>query len=352
MPFGASAAVIAGVAAVGSAYIGSEASGRASDAQTQAAERAGAMSTRAADFARRDLGAYREAGLPALQQLMYLTGISPNKAGSAESKYNGPLVDSAGGVPTPVASLYSSDPAYRKAWDEYAQMHQDRFGKGYTRDSDVGGIERAVRERLPAQQSQDVAATQDAAKNDPNFGSLVKPFDYSMVDFYKDPSYNFRLQQGEQALTRAQSARGTAQGTPGLKSLMRYNQDYASNEYGAAFSRAFGVDQSNKQNQFNFLAAIANQGQNAAAGTGSISMTGANTAANAMMAGGAASAQGIMGSASSTNNAVQGGLSNYMYQQRYDQMMQRMPVFGSGNTGTAANTPNYGGYSPSDLYAG
>lgn len=347
MPWGAA---LAAGGALGSAYIGSEASGSAADAQKMASDRATAMSTRAADFARRDLGAYREAGVPALQQLMYLTGLSTSKAGSVANKYNGSLVDSAGGIPVPVASLYSSDEGYRKAWDEYAGMHQQRFGKGYQADSNVGVIEQAVRSLLPMQQN--TAATDaTAAQNDPNFGSLVKPFDYSLVDFYKDPSYNFRLGEGNKALDRAQSARGIAQGSPGLKALMRYNQDYASTEYGAAFSRAFGVDQSNKQNQFNFLAAIANQGQNSAAGTGSIGMQGANSAANSMMAGGAATAQGIMGSASATNNAIQGGLSNYMYQQRYDQMMQRMPIFSppGGNTGTAANT---GGYSPAEIFAG
>lgn len=164
----------------------------------------------------------------------------------------------------------------------------------------------------------------------PGHGSLTKNF--SLQDFAADPGYGFRQQQGEQSLNRAMTARGLSSSTTGLKSLMSFNQDLASQEYGAAFGR----DQANKSNQFNMLSYLAGTGQNASAMTGQI---GANMTAGmsgSMLAGGAATAGGIMGSGSAINNSIQGGLGNYMYQKRFDDMMQRMPVFSS-----PANSPSY-----------
>lgn len=52
-----------------------------------------------------------------------------------------------------------------------------------------------------------------------------------------DPSYQFRLQQGQQALERSAAARGSGMGGGTLKALTRYAQGAASTEYAAAFDR-------------------------------------------------------------------------------------------------------------------
>jgi hypothetical protein len=177
----------------------------------------------------------------------------------------------------------------------------------------------------------------------------AKPFEFSMVDMYRDPGYEFRRSEGEKAIERAAIARGRNISGATLKELTRYNQDLASNEYGSAFGRAFGVHSENERTrigteagnrewQFNTLATLAGMGQNAAAMSGTAGVNTANattqallasgnTSANAIMAGGNATAQAEMTAGAGWNNAIQGGLSNYLYMQRFNELMNRMPVF-------------------------
>jgi hypothetical protein len=55
-----------------------------------------------------------------------------------------------------------------------------------------------------------------------------------------DPGMEFRRSQGEQAIGRSAAAQGGRLGGATLKALAGYNQDLASQEYGAAHSRAMG----------------------------------------------------------------------------------------------------------------
>jgi hypothetical protein len=181
----------------------------------------------------------------------------------------------------------------------------------------------------------------DRGRKSKRYGSLTDDFSFGLKDFAKDPGYEFRLGEGEKALTRAMSARGLGNSTPGLRALMRFNQDYASGEFDQAFGRAFTIDSANKAQKFNVLSYLAGTGQNAAAMTG---QAGANMAAGvsgAAMAGGAGQANSIMAGHGALNNAVQGGIGNYMYQQRFDEMMKRMPVFG-GSAPATMSAPSYG----------
>ena len=58
-----------------------------------------------------------------------------------------------------------------------------------------------------------------------------------------DPSYQFRLQEGQKALERNRAAQGIISGGRPLKELTRYSQDYASTEYGKAFDRFLQTQQ-------------------------------------------------------------------------------------------------------------
>lgn len=312
--------------ALASAYIGSEASASAADAQKQSTDKAIGASTAATDAARRDLAPYATGGASALQRLMYLTGVG-------------------GGVD-------QNDPRYKSIYDSLVSnadaAHQKQFGMSiFAPNSGLNAPgERSRFEQQMNQQASQKYQTQygNEAKNDPNYGALSKPFSYSLADFYKDPSYDFQLKQGEQGIERAMSARGLSSSTPGLKALMQWNQDYAGTAYSGAFNRAFGVDQSNKQTQYNFLSGIAGLGENAAAQSGNTGVAGAGTVANASIAGGQAAASGIIGSAQSQNAALQGGLGNYMYNQRYQQTMglygnlmnMQQPTSNFDYTGTTA----------------
>lgn len=60
---------------------------------------------------------------------------------------------------------------------------------------------------------------------------------FALTDYQADPGYAFRLQQGQQALERSASARGQVLGGGTLKSLARYSQGMASQEYQNAYTR-------------------------------------------------------------------------------------------------------------------
>lgn len=74
-----------------------------------------------------------------------------------------------------------------------------------------------------------------------------------------DPSFQWRLQQGQQALARSAAARGAVSGGGVAKALTRYAQGAASTEYQAAFDRF----QREREQRYNMLAGLAGIGQNA-----------------------------------------------------------------------------------------
>jgi hypothetical protein len=124
---------------------------------------------------------------------------------------------------------------------------------------------------------------------------------FSQSDFQKDPGYDFRMQQGQQAIERSAAANGGLQSGGTLKALTQYGQNFASNEYQNAYNR-FNNDQTNR---FNRLSSIAGLGQtantqNAASGQNYANQVGANI-------NGAAQAQGAAGIAGA--NAWSSGLS-------------------------------------------
>jgi hypothetical protein len=75
-----------------------------------------------------------------------------------------------------------------------------------------------------------------------------------------DPSYQWRLQQGQQALERSASAAGGVTGGGFAKSLTRYAQGAASTEYQAAFDRFLR----NKAGSSDILSGLASRGLSAA----------------------------------------------------------------------------------------
>lgn len=58
-----------------------------------------------------------------------------------------------------------------------------------------------------------------------------------MKDWEQDPGYKFRMSEGLKAINAAASAGGRAGGGRTMKDLMRFGQDYASQEYGKVYDR-------------------------------------------------------------------------------------------------------------------
>jgi hypothetical protein len=118
---------------------------------------------------------------------------------------------------------------------------------------------------------------------------------YTGQDLYNDPSYQFRLQQGQDAIQSSAAAQGGLLSGATLKALQNFGQQSASQEYGNAYNR-FNADQTNRYNR---LSDISGRGQNAAAQVGNAGMQTGQAVANNTMAGANAQAAGIIGS----NNA-------------------------------------------------
>lgn len=155
---------------------------------------------------------------------------------------------------------------------------------------------------------------------------------FTMADFNADPGYQFRMDQGSKALQASAAARGGLLSGGTLKSLDRYGQDYASNEYGNAYNR-FNNDQTTRFNRLSSIAGLGQTsvGQTSAAGANAANQIGSNT-----IGAGNAQAAGYVGQANAVNNGIS-SLGNFYMQQQY--LNKYAP--------STTIQPVGGGYSPS-----
>lgn len=157
------------------------------------------------------------------------------------------------------------------------------------------------------------------------YGSLLDRFNGQ--DLQNDPGYQFRLQQGQDALENSAAARGGLFSGAAGKALTEYGQGFASNEYQNAYNR-FKSDQNDT---FNRLSGVAGTGQTATQQVGQAGQNYANQAGSNMIGG--ANAQAAAGLAQ--GNAW-GGAFN-----QFGAMAQRG---GMGNYfGSSYTTPGYNG---------
>lgn len=131
-------------------------------------------------------------------------------------------------------------------------------------------------------------------------------FQFDANDLYNDPSYQWRLGQGQQALERSAAARGGLNSGAALKALTRYGQDYASTEYGNAYNRAQGTFNSNLNNLLNPLQSLAGQAQSAANSQNTFAGNYGNANANLISAQGNANAAAQIAGANSMGNSLSG----------------------------------------------
>lgn len=143
--------------------------------------------------------------------------------------------------------------------------------------------------------------------------ALNTPF--SMANFQQDPGYNFRLQQGQQAIMQSSAARGGLLGGDTLKALTNYNQDAASAQY----QQAYNNYNTNNSNTFNRLASVAGLGQTSVGQTAAAGATAAGNIGNNIMSGANATAAGDISSANSINSALGTGMNTWMMSQYLNQ---------------------------------
>ncbi|MGO4763811.1 hypothetical protein AB4120_14840 [Cupriavidus sp. 2KB_3] len=302
-------------AIVGGAVIGGVASNMAAkkgaNATKEAADSANQLQWDMYNQNREDQAPWRGVGTNALNELALRLGIggaggavgggggiagtSPNSPARA-ALASGKLVDFSGDVPVYNYDLYNNNAAYRTAWDDYLKSHEQQFGTGYTAASNAQDIEDNIRQALNRQGQNEEALP--APESNPLYGSLLRQF--SSEDFQTDPGYQFRLQQGQNALQQSAAGQGGLLSGAAAKALSKYNQNFASNEYGNVFNRF----QTEQGNAFNRLASLAGVGQSATNQVGQYGQNVANTVGQNNLYAGAQRASGYAAGANAIGSGI------------------------------------------------
>lgn len=142
-------------------------------------------------------------------------------------------------------------------------------------------------------------------------GNVPAAFKFGDYEFKADPSYGFRLSEGQKALDRQAAARGGLISGGALKAAQRYGQEMGSLEFGNAYNRAltsYGTDVARENQLYNRQAALAGIGQTSTNLVGQAGQNYATNVGNLMTGGAAAQAAGQVGVA----NALTGGMGTYL----------------------------------------
>ena len=147
-------------------------------------------------------------------------------------------------------------------------------------------------------------------------GALMRPNADTSAILKNDPSYQFRLKQGQQALDRSSAARGMGYSGAQMKAAQDYGQGMASTEFGNYYNRLAGLSQGGQQAAGSMAQAGGQYANNASNTFGNLSN--AQTSILGQQAN--ARASGYAGQA----NAITGGLNSLTN-------LYGMSQFGSGN---------------------
>ena len=176
-------------------------------------------------------------------------------------------------------------------------------------------------------------------------GNVPGAFKFGDYEFKADPSYGFRLAEGQKALERQAAARGGLISGRALKEATRFGQEMGSQEYGNAYNRAltsYGTDVARENQLYNRQAALAGIGQTATNLVGTAGQNYATNVGNLMTGAGAATAAGQVG----MSNALTGGLGTYLnYTQGnalLDALRNRRSTYG-GPSNAEIEAQMYGG---------
>lgn len=143
-------------------------------------------------------------------------------------------------MPTALARMPSAAPVLRAAGSDQAR----RGTLSYARSTDLSrpgtltNTTAAVPQPAPPLNAPPFTYTppgQPTAPTPTPYGDFTAP---DPLTFQQDPSYQWRLQQGQKLLERGAAARGTLLSGGFQKALQDYGQGAASQEYGNAFNRA------------------------------------------------------------------------------------------------------------------
>ena len=210
----------------------------------------------------------------------------------------------------------------------------------------------AAREAIAQQQRMfDIQNEQQRPYREAGYSALsdianMKPYlthQFGQEDFQAgiDPSYNFRLQQGNIATTNLANQSGGLVGGNALQGLTNYGQNAASQEFGNAFNRY----QTQRTGIYNTLAGIAGIGQTAQQQTTNLAKDVSGNIGQATIGIGNAMAGGQIGAANALSGGFQGAGNSYMLSNLLGSQGRAPTNYGitPTNYGIGQNNPDMGG---------
>jgi hypothetical protein len=210
----------------------------------------------------------------------------------------------------------------------------------------------AAREAIAQQQRMfDIQNEQQRPYREAGYSALsdiagMKPYltkQFGQEDFQAgiDPSYNFRLQQGNLATTNLANQAGGLIGGNALQGLTNYGQGAASQEFQNAFNRF----QTQRGNIYNTLAGIAGIGQTAQKQTSDLAQNVSGNIGQATIGIGNAMAGGQIGAANALSGGFQGAGDAYTLSKMLASKGGAPTNYGitPTNYGIGQNNPDMGG---------
>ncbi|MGE5500685.1 MAG: hypothetical protein ACM3W4_02030 [Ignavibacteriales bacterium] len=252
------AAVTAGGAIIGGA-LSSHGQQKAADAQVQAANQANQTQLQIYNQQRAYAEPWRQMGLQALGRLGQLYNFSPTASAGSGAAYRPPttggnVTSGTGGMFPGLAGLgnriFDMNPQQLSQWKAaYGQWNAGHAGGGAQPQTNAFGGAVGGQSQPQPQSTQQWLAM--------------------------DPGYQFRLTEGMNALNTGFAARGMLKSGAAAKAALQYGQNYASNEFGNAYSR---------------LSALAGIGQTVNQSNNALGQNYANNVSNNLMQAGQARA--------------------------------------------------------------
>lgn len=280
--------------------MGSNAGGRAAQAQIDAANIAAGNQAWATEQAQRAFAPYSKTGEVANKRLSVLLGLDRGgTAGGGKDYLNAPM--------SLEQFMAQYDQPQNRSWFGHEQSN---IRRGY--DQYLAGL-----------------PTADAAP-DAEYGSLTRSF--TNDDLNADPVYQsgleFGLDQGTRGINERAIANGGYDSGATLKALTRFGNDYGSTKAGESYNRFTG-----RQNQkYNMLSGQQAMGINAASGSSNAAMAGTAAQNNLITDAANARAAGIVGGANSMAQGF-GGIGTAIQGYQNNHILNRLLNRGGGGGG-------------------
>lgn len=263
----------AAIGGIASGLMGARSADKAADAQTQAAQAQIDLQREIYQKTSRKFQPYYQAGNNALAAYMYEMGLGP-----------APTV---GGTPLTIQRITQGGGDPGRGRDSILSPRQQSMLQGYWEQN--GGFGGAGPNggdtfRVGGRTFNTMAEAQKYANQNARGASEYQGFTAT-------PGYQFRVDEGNNAINAMAGARGGLVSGATMQALQERGQNLATEEYG---------------NYMNRLAGITDMGMGAAGHQANIGANYASGASNALASQGEARSAGIMGA----NNAIMGGINN------------------------------------------